>query len=653
MHARVHSSSRRGPFQTILIVFGLVLGALGTMSVPASAVQTYSVTSAVSLPNGQKITGFDISFVDPVLGRYFLADRTNKSIDVVNTANNQLIAQFTAGFAGALSATNISGPDGVLVVDHTQIWAGDGNSTVKVLDVNTGNLLQTINTGGTKRADELCYDPDDHIVSIANDADGFITLISTTTYQILAKIKFDGTNGAPNATNGIEQCQYDARTNMFYQNIPEVNGPGDDSAPGAVVLISPKTLRIAQIYAIPIDLCAGPQGMAVGPNNQILLGCALHGSIIVNNKDLHVIATLPTDYAGDEVGFDMANNHYVLAESGHLPAQLGVIDPPLTDTTGTAASNPVPTNTGGGTAHSVAADPVYGQIYVPIASTATGNICSSVGGVDANGCIAIYTSGPSPTTLASAVLPNARTTVVGNPVFAFASVINTGGKVATECPIGLPDGLRADLLFQTTNAQNQVVGTADSPAVSIAPGATQNFVFAITPFEPVNVEIPLRFNCADSAPAFHAAGLNTFLLNASTTPIPDMLSISDTLTHDGNIVISGTKGTGVMATATMNIASATGTVTATASDTPVGQQPRNLPLFLNLCQTNSAGACMAPPSSSVTVANVTPGQVLTFGVFVQGAGVQIGYIPQFNRVFLELTQAGTPVGETSAAVKMQ
>jgi hypothetical protein len=53
-----------------------------------------------------------------------------------------------------------------------------------------------------------------------------------------------------------------------------------------------------------------------------------------------------------------------------------------------------------GTNHSVAADPIHNYIYVPIASTAfvsAPGICAAGGGVDANGCIAVYkTTGVDP-----------------------------------------------------------------------------------------------------------------------------------------------------------------------------------------------------------------------------------------------------------------
>src|SRR5215813_8333838 len=68
--------------------------------------EVFGVTSVISLPTTptvQKLTSFDIGFVDPDHGVYLLADRTNKSIDVVDTSTNTLTHQLTApapGFAG-------------------------------------------------------------------------------------------------------------------------------------------------------------------------------------------------------------------------------------------------------------------------------------------------------------------------------------------------------------------------------------------------------------------------------------------------------------------------------------------------------------------------------------------------------------------------
>jgi hypothetical protein len=132
-----------------------------------------------------------------------------------------------------------------------------------------------------------------------------------------------------------------------------------------------------------------------------------------------------------------------------------------------------------------------------------------------------------------------------------------------------------------------------------------------------------------------------------------MLSIADTLSHDGKMNIAGLMGTGLIVTAAINIGAA-GTVTFVPVDTPYGQLPRKLPLSLTICQTDSNGQCINPatpgPSSTVTVAN---NQTVTFSIFATGQGIVIPYDPANNRVFILGSQGNTPVGEASAAVNMQ
>jgi hypothetical protein len=104
-------------------------------------------------------------------------------------------------------------------------------------------------------------------VLVANDAESpfpFVSIISTVNYSTLARIVMNGTVAtggtikSPAATNGIEQCQWDRRTGKFYVNIPEVNGPGNDTQPGAVAEISPKTLQIGRCRQYPDRQMRGP-----------------------------------------------------------------------------------------------------------------------------------------------------------------------------------------------------------------------------------------------------------------------------------------------------------------------------------------------------------------------------------------------------------
>jgi hypothetical protein len=224
-------------------------------------------------------------FRDPVLGLYLLGDRTQNAVDVVDTDRNTFVKQLGKGvFTGPgacppikqpAGANDCAGPDGVLAVGHREVWAGDGDSTVKVFDLEGAGTTPTytISTGGLHRADELCVDPKHDVVLVANNAEApfpFATLISTNTHMALTRITLDGNNGTPKATNGAEQCQYDQRTDRFYISVPEINGPGDNSAAGAVAVID-HTGKVKTTFVIPVAQCSGPQGMAIGPDHQILL----------------------------------------------------------------------------------------------------------------------------------------------------------------------------------------------------------------------------------------------------------------------------------------------------------------------------------------------------------------------------------------------
>lgn len=404
----------------------LVLGAAVLLTTQPAAARTareeaFRLRAVISLPNGQKITSFDISWVDPVLGGYWLADRTNKAVDGVDVTTNKVTEQLTANFAGVIGSDNDhAGPNGILVIRSAgkfSLWAGDfGNGSnggtgglVRVIDLTNGALLATIATGGTARADELCYDPVDHLVLIANDAEPFtatgggpyVSFIGTSgsnQFKVLKQIVMNGQNGTVRATNGIEQCQYDRRTGVFYLNIPEVNGPGNDSAAGAVVVIDPVAMAIADVFTIPHNKCEGPQGMDIGPKPQILLGCNdplkdVPSTVTINENNGKVINTFANEDGSDEVWFNSGDSHYFLGESGGKnPQHLGILDAlgvsglkigieDRSQQTGIA---------GGGGAHSVAADTVTGKVFVPIPSTAGAGVCSSIGGDDSVGCIAVY-----------------------------------------------------------------------------------------------------------------------------------------------------------------------------------------------------------------------------------------------------------------------
>ena len=256
--------------------------------------------------------------------------------------------------------------------------------------------------------------------------------------------------------------------------------------------------------------------------------------------------------------------------------------------------------------------------------------------------------------MVAAVAPNAQATTIDGTVTGFA-VIENGAATTTaaQCGIVLPSSVPGLLLYQTTNpSTNQPTGVLNQP-VDIPAGKAQTFVFAITPTEEFSQDIPLQFSCGGNNDVATIHGVNTFLLTASTSPIPDMLMIDATASNDGNVDLPGPSGAGAIGSAAINLGAA-GTVTFAPTVTPYGQPSQSLPLNLSICQVNAAATCINPttPAPSTTI-NVSAGQTVMLATFVQGQGTQIPYDPANNRIFTIGSAGNVAVGEASVAVDMQ
>jgi hypothetical protein len=389
-----------------------------------SADEQFAVTKIITVPG--TLNSFDIGFTDPDINTYVLADRTNKSVDVVDTSTNTLTHQYhaTPGFVGVVaSPANASGPNGLIIVDHREAWAADGPvltgcpvapattppctvttpSTIKVIDLVTGATTHVIPNGGKRRADELCEDVKREMVLVANDdaIDNFLTFISSETYGIVQKIFLDGNDangkitlspppaaGAKVAADGIEQCKFNPRTDAYYLAVPATTitvGAVVTPGPGVILKISKHApFHVLATFTIATATgCTGPQGLAIGPHHQIILGCggASTASLIIDDRDGHVIHSLAGSGGADMAWYNPGDNQYFLALSNNAVPQLGVIDP-------NGEKDPITLTAAG--SHSVAADPLTNQVYVP-GNKAAAALCGQLGsGQGANGCIAVF-----------------------------------------------------------------------------------------------------------------------------------------------------------------------------------------------------------------------------------------------------------------------
>lgn len=318
----------------------------------------------------------DISWFDSRTQKLYLADRNNGGVDIFDTKSETAVG-FAGGFVGTgcpgtpnclpAPPANSAGPNGVLTTTTPhQLWAGDGDGSIRVYSLD-GNGLPTANnplrvisaseTGAMRRADELAYDPDDQLILMAwdDDSDLFIALISVSAdpnnIKVVKQIYFRSPNPLGTdcpiggcSTAGIEQAAYDHTTRRFYLAVPASEGHPN----GEIAVIDPKSMTVVDAFDTtgtgPGDgVPCFPHGLAVGPRQNLLLGCSGDGptgtqmiSIIMKATSGKVLQTFTQLGGSDEVWYNPGDNKYYLALSswtssgktgtGNPTPSLGIID---------------------------------------------------------------------------------------------------------------------------------------------------------------------------------------------------------------------------------------------------------------------------------------------------------------------------------------
>ncbi len=251
------------------------------------------------------------------------------------------------------------------------------------------------------------------------------------------------------------------------------------------------------------------------------------------------------------------------------------------------------------------------------------------------------TSVQFPINVASSILPVSRSSLIGQPTTVFASIANStlSMDTAVGCAISPSTFVPAAFSFQATDSMNNTIGAANSP-VDIPVGAAQNFILSFTPsasFAPEDIQFD--FSCTNSNSALNTTGLNTLLLSASVTPMPDVVGLTTVVDLQATV-----GNTSLFAVGSSNIG-ASGDITVSVDD---GGQ--NLPVVLNVCQTDLTGACSGPIDPTVTL-NYVENTTASFAIFVQPTG-EISNNPSSNRIFIRFKDnLGIPRGATSSAVR--
>lgn len=317
------------------------------------------------------------------------------------------------GGTTGVGRNEITGPNGVFTVNHVEAWVGDGpsqfqpvqdpagvgtpadyaadkcDSSVRVFNLFTHQQTDHINVHGCFRTDEGAFDPVDQIALFANPSEQplpgntnatalnnspFITLISTlpvapnSSHPIVAQINFDGMHGTVNANGGIEQAVYSRDTGLFYISIPGNSAAPNDGFVSVVDPRNPRHIHVVENYHL--HNCS-PNGAALGPDNELLVGCTVGPEQVIDIRTGHVLKAVTGTSGGcDEVWFNPGDDHFLGACTDSNSPSFDNLD--ITDADPIHFDQAINTKTPG--AHSVAADPLTLTALVPAAA---GGLCGT------------------------------------------------------------------------------------------------------------------------------------------------------------------------------------------------------------------------------------------------------------------------------------
>ncbi|KAF7172823.1 hypothetical protein CNMCM5623_004952 [Aspergillus felis] len=332
-------------------------------------------------------------------GTYYLADRTNKAVHVIDLASSKETTAIT-GFKGLVMTNNksdssVSGPDGLVVLpNRNELYVGDGDGSVKVVNLMNHTIVASIDTGSQKRADEFAYDPTTQtiVVTNPNDKPPFVTIISAKNRNVTGKIVF-------NNADGLEQPAFNSVNGRFYVSVPSTDAnPG-----GEIAELDVAAMNITKV--IPVTECV-PAGIVFGPNQNLFVGCSqdqilTYGvaySLVLDISNGKVIGNISGVAGIDQVAYDpsvllyYASAYQNLAganKSGSPMPQLAIVDAKTNTLLQTLKTDNV-------TAHSVAVDPVTNQVVVPL----------SKAGIEVYTLSMANASSPNSSATASAAVPS-------------------------------------------------------------------------------------------------------------------------------------------------------------------------------------------------------------------------------------------------------
>jgi hypothetical protein len=310
---------------------------------------------AIEIP-GNPITSSAKGWVDEQSGLYFLSDASNSGVDVIDIATHKWIARI-GGFAGAAATgggtatTNGPGPSSFVTTQRGELWVSDGNSTVRVVDIDNLQVIASISTaipacdGGTAtthycgRTNEINYDPEHKIILVSNPnpltlttphvmGDPYATFISAVPpYEVLGHVTFPGAGNA-------EGHVWVPELQRFLLPVQPTAATQATRGTMYIAVINPTTMEIEdrRIYYCPE--IPGTTPTSTGNNNlQLARAHNLWGQICgrpirMDVRTGHILNVITQVGTGDQDWYNPGDDNFYVTgtDAATGVASLGVMD---------------------------------------------------------------------------------------------------------------------------------------------------------------------------------------------------------------------------------------------------------------------------------------------------------------------------------------
>ena len=379
-----------------------------------------AILCAIPVP-GNPLTNVAKGWFRHERNAYYINDQSNKGVDVIDLTTYAYAGRVTgfvgvATTGGGTATTNGQGPNSMALTQGNQMWVSDGNSQLQIVDLHSLSIIETISTampvcdGGTAtthycgRANEMTYDPEDHVILVVNPnpldrtthtaLPAYVTFIDAhSPYPILGTMSFPDAKGTPEAP------VWNHATHRFLLPIPTCNNAATcDAAKGGteyIAVIDPETRSVETKFVMPdcATLMPGispvPTGMindlSIDERDQhVLMPVCGRGEVVFEARTGAVVHVVTEIAGSDETWFNPGDGRFYVAANDPANANtrsLGVID----GRTGLWLQNVADV---GGVIPAASDDPAN-RVFTTVTASAGTTACTPFG-FGASGCVIVF-----------------------------------------------------------------------------------------------------------------------------------------------------------------------------------------------------------------------------------------------------------------------